>query len=448
MQYILAFIVTTFFACTVSGQGLNWEKDSWQDILTKAQTNDQVIFLDFYTTWCRPCIKMDKDIFPDSTVSTYYNNTFLSVKVNAEDNAQGTSIAKQYGVTSYPTLIYVDKYGKEISKFIGLKNKYELVNLGQETMDLYGQYDFLNQVKSNVRADYSNDELSRILEITRIHTFDGKEHLAMNYLNKIEIISEDDLRLVMGEISRMDISYIGRLAPLTTSLRYSDIYLRRNSQEWIDWKNTTEQAIYEKLEAFKKANDLPKFEQALEILKGVEGMKPRRIDNLYLDFYKQNNLDQYKTFATYLINEYIVPTRPEEVKKADEQKYKMLQEEIMKDMQASFGSDFSISESEEVSLTPTIDSLSEIYTISRSIADQLFEISGDFFAFFEDDSSQRKAAFYASLSHKYFPYEWKYFDNHIYILEATGKTVEAKEVFEKARSLPWYAEMKRYKASF
>lgn len=448
MKYLLVIALASISLSMTSAQGLNWDKSSWQEILAKAQASDKVIFLDVYTSWCGPCIKMDKDVFPDEAVSEYYNETFITVKVNAEDNAEGTLIAKQYEVKAYPTLIYVDKNGAEISKFVGLKNKYELLNLGEETIELYQQYDFLNQIKANVRGSYSKEELNRILEVTRQHAFDGKEHLTMSYLDKIESIDEHDLRLVMGEISRMNLSYLSRLAPLTTSLRYSEIYLRRNSKDWINWKNTTEQAIYSKLQLYQKNNDLPKFEEALEILKSVEGMKPRRIDNLYLGFYKQNSLDQYRTFATYLIDEYIIPTRPEEVKRADESKYKMLQEEVMKDMKASFGEDQTTLTPSESTLTPTIDSLSEIYTISKSIADQLYEISSDFFALYEDESSHRKAVFWSSLCQKYFPYDWKYYDNHMYILEASGKAQEAKDVYDEARALPWYQEMRQVKGTF
>ena len=447
MKYFLVLFLATISISLASAQGLNWEKGSWEEILAKAQASDKVIFLDVYTTWCGPCIKMDKDVFPDEAVSEYYNGTFITVKVNAEDNGVGTYIAGQYDVKAYPTLLYVDKQGVEISKFIGLKNKYELLNLGEETMALYDQYDFINQVKSNVHGAYTKEELNRILDVTRLHTFEGKEHLTMRYLNQIENIDESDLRLVMGEIERMDLTYLRRLAPLTTSLPYSEIYLRQNSKDWINWKNTTEQAIYSSLQRSQDKNDLPKFEAVLEILKGVDGMKPRGIDNLYLAFYKQNSLDQYRTFATHVIDQYIIPTRPEEVKEADETKYKMLKEEIQKDMQASFGADITTINS-EATLTPTIDSLSEIYTISKSIADQLFEISSDFFAFYEDESSQRKAIFWSSLCEKYFPYDWKYYDNHMYILEASGNAQEAKEVYEKARALPWYQEMRQVKNTF
>ena len=124
----------------------------------------------------------------------------------------------------------------------------------------------------------------------------------------------------------------------------------------------------------------------------------------------------------------------------------MLHEEISKDMAAALGDEVIIENNSTTTTTPTIDSLAEIYTISQSIADQLYDISGDFFAFFDDDSSQRKAAFWAMLATKYYPYNWKYFDNLIFLLESNGEHIKAQEALEEAKALPWYREM-RYSTS-
>ena len=439
--FLLLLCVVTF---EVAAQAIEWTEHSWNQTLNEAAANDQIIFVDIYTTWCGPCIKMDKDVFTDSQVGAYFNKDFISIKLNAEDNAEGSLIAQKHAVNVYPTLLFLNSDGTLLSSATGMKNKYELIALGNESAMLHEHHDLIDSVKSNINRDYNFDELKNILTITRIHPFEGKSDLAMAYLDAITIIAEEDLRIVMGEIDRMDLSYLKRLAPLTASLDYREIYLRRNSQEWINWKISTEKSVYDRLSRYNKENDLVKFEASLEILKGFDGIKSRQIDNLYLDFYRQNNLDKYRTFATFIIEEYIIPTRPREVRKADEEKYLMLQAEIMKDMAASLGTSGAdglfINES---SNTPFIDSLSEVYTISRSIAEQLYEISGDFFAFFEDESSKRKASFWASLTHLYYPYDWKYFENHLYILESIGKTEEAQLVKQDVENLPWYNELRR-----
>ena len=315
MKYLTLFVLQLLIIGLLNGQGIEWENGRWEEVLEKARLSEKLIFVDVYTNWCGPCLKMDKDIFPDREVGTFFNNKFLSIKIDAEDEGQGKSLARQYDVRAYPSLLFIDKEGTLISTFVGLRNEHELIDIGQQTVKLYKQYDFIQKVKSDIHHDYSEDDLRNILELSRIHQFEGKEYLDMKYLDHVTDITEEDLRNVIGEIDKVDISYLRRLAPLTTSLSYDEISLRKNSQDWISWKISTERAIYGLLDHYKNENDLSSFEECLEILKGLPGVKSRQIDNLYLNFYNQNNLDQYKTFASYLIEKYIIPTRPKDVKK-------------------------------------------------------------------------------------------------------------------------------------
>jgi len=445
MRRIFTIIISAFLIGPCIAQ-LDWQSESWEQVLVDARAQDKLIFVDIYTVWCGPCLKMDKDVWVDSTVQEHYNDRYINVKINAENPSRGQQVAQRYGASAYPTLLYLDPDGKVISSYVGSQNKYEILDLSAKVSNLYGQRDFLDGVKSNINKDYTLAELKNILDISIDHEFAGKEVLAMSYLDKISTIQEEDIRRVMPEVSRMDLRYLGRIAPLTGTVSYAEMYVRRNSKEWVSWRISTERAVYGFLKKYKQNGDLVGYEGTLEIMKGIEGVKPRKIDNLYLDFYKQNDLNKYRDFAIYLIDEYIIPTRPEDVKVADEEKYRMLHEEISKDMAAAVGADVTIEKSSFTSDTPTLDSLAEIYTISQSIADQLYDISGDFFAFFDDDSAQRKASFWAMLATKYYPYNWKYYDNLIFLLETQGEQIKAQEALDEAKALPWYREM-RYPTS-
>ena len=378
-RYVLGLLLAFVCYATSYTQGVTWSDQSWSEVLNQAKTHNKIIFIDFYTDWCAPCKKMDKTIFPNSEVGSFYNENYISIKLNAEDGDKGSRLANQYNVSAYPSLIFVAPDAKILSSFIGFHTKYELIEVGKKNLELFSQFETVNEFKSNLNATYSKEELAQILNITGIHDFEGKEILAMKFLDLTDQIDEEDLRLVMDQIDEMDISYLQRLAPMTSSLSYGDIYLRRNSKEWLQWKVDTEKAIYNHLDFFKRANDLKSFETVLEILKSNKDVNSRQIDNLYLNFYKQNNLEQYRTFATYLIEEHIIPTRPADVKKADEEKYRRLMNEVMSDLQQSYGDDYISQVKEEKSETPMLDSLTQIYSISKGLADQLFEISSDFF---------------------------------------------------------------------
>ncbi len=443
MKFLIVSLLQLWVLIGINAQGIVWENANWANILKNADQSNKLIFVDVYTDWCRPCLQMDRNVFADSALADFFHTNFISVKINGEDENFGEDFAKRYKINAYPGLLFIDGKGQVISSFMGYHSKYELKKIAEQTITLYGHQNFLADIKSNLHKHYSSEELRDILTISQIHPFDGKEKLAMKYLDGIEQITEDDMRLVMNEIQRMGLSYLSRLAPLTTSLSYKEIYLRPNAQEWLVWKSSTEQAIHERLSRYKLEDNLSSFEATLEILKGINGTNNRQVDNLYLSYYKHNNLDQYKTFAAYIIEAYIIPVHPKEVKKADEEKYILLRNEIEKDMKASLVEIYTSDTSKETSSTPMLDSLVQIYTYSKSLADQLYEISGDFYALYEDESSRRKATFWASLSHLYYPYDMKYFDNHLFILESTGRLEEAREIVAKIKLLPWYGEMSK-----
>ena len=142
---------------------------------------------------------------------------------------RGQQVAQRYGASVYPTLLYLNPGGEVISTYVGAQNKYEILDLSDKVTALYGQRDYLDAVKSNIYKDYTLQELKKILDISVDHTFDGKHQLAMNYLDKISTIQEEDIRRVMPEVNNMDLDYLGRIAPLTGTVSYAEMYVRRNS---------------------------------------------------------------------------------------------------------------------------------------------------------------------------------------------------------------------------
>jgi thiol-disulfide isomerase/thioredoxin len=97
------------------GQGIKFQKGEWRDVLREARLFRKTIFIDIYTTWCTPCKIMDKDVFSQGAVGTKYNDNFICYKVDAE-KGEGIILAKKFGVSSFPTLLYVDAEENIIQK--------------------------------------------------------------------------------------------------------------------------------------------------------------------------------------------------------------------------------------------------------------------------------------------------------------------------------------------
>jgi len=70
--------------------------------------------IDFYTSWCGPCKKLDKEVYGSEDFYSY-TQKIACVKVDFESES-GALIGKKYDVSSFPTVVFVDANGNEIER--------------------------------------------------------------------------------------------------------------------------------------------------------------------------------------------------------------------------------------------------------------------------------------------------------------------------------------------
>lgn len=66
------------------------------DEAAAAKIGSRLYFVDFYTSWCGYCKKMDRETFSDSTVAKLLNRYYYPVKFDAESNATVRWFGKTY----------------------------------------------------------------------------------------------------------------------------------------------------------------------------------------------------------------------------------------------------------------------------------------------------------------------------------------------------------------
>lgn len=96
----------------IKAQGIQFEEGTWEAVKAKAKKLNKPIFVDAYTTWCAPCQRMIKNIFPKRQVGEFVNEHFLSYKMDVENNAAGPDFQKQFQVNAFPTLIFLSPSGE------------------------------------------------------------------------------------------------------------------------------------------------------------------------------------------------------------------------------------------------------------------------------------------------------------------------------------------------
>lgn len=96
------------------GGSIAWE-GSYESALETARQSNKPVMVEFYTDWCGVCKSMDAQTFPAPEVVAESQN-FVNVRVNAESR---TDLAQQYGVSGYPTFVFLDSNGNVRSSVAG-----------------------------------------------------------------------------------------------------------------------------------------------------------------------------------------------------------------------------------------------------------------------------------------------------------------------------------------
>lgn len=113
-------------------EGIQFKNANLKAALKAAQEQKKIVFVDVYASWCGPCKMLDRQTFSNKKVGEYFNNKFISVKINGE-TSEGREIMSEYQLRSYPTLLFLDEKGNVISKNTGFHSAKELLELGKNT---------------------------------------------------------------------------------------------------------------------------------------------------------------------------------------------------------------------------------------------------------------------------------------------------------------------------
>lgn len=107
-------------------KGIRFFEGNYEQALAEARQQNKLLFIDFYAVWCGPCKRMAKDVFTVDSVGAYFNERFISIKIDAE-KPENAAVAKQFKVEAFPTLAFVGNDGKALAVNTGAMNAVELL---------------------------------------------------------------------------------------------------------------------------------------------------------------------------------------------------------------------------------------------------------------------------------------------------------------------------------
>ena len=131
MRSVILFLFLFIFSQSIEAQGVKFLKGKLAGVMSLAQKENKLVFIDAYTTWCGPCKAMTQNVFPKKIAGDYFNAHFVSIKMDME-KGEGKEVALKYNVRSFPTLLFLDSEGTLVHKVAGYQSAENLIKQGKK----------------------------------------------------------------------------------------------------------------------------------------------------------------------------------------------------------------------------------------------------------------------------------------------------------------------------
>ena len=225
---LLALTVITS-ANPVSAQSVDWLTD-YNQAVTKAKETGKPIFIDCFADWCVWCHRLEKEVYTDPSFLRF-SQGFVTLRINVEDQAEGTRIAEQFQVDSLPSMLFIEPDGTLLDRVNGFVPANELISEIQSIWKLTQKEKLmLNdwQTEQKLGEEYLFRDMNREAEIrfTKIlattgvpdnqkesayfslalsQYYQGKEGAALSTLNRyletyVDGNSAEDVLLLLSQI--------------------------------------------------------------------------------------------------------------------------------------------------------------------------------------------------------------------------------------------------------
>lgn len=122
-RFFLAGVLTLLAALLPAAHAADFPKGSpkfakrYRAALAEAKKTGKPVVVVFSATWCGPCQKMKKEVYPSEAVKPYHEKfVWAYLDVDDEDNKKP---AQEFGVRGIPHVEIVDAEGKSLGRQIG-----------------------------------------------------------------------------------------------------------------------------------------------------------------------------------------------------------------------------------------------------------------------------------------------------------------------------------------
>jgi thiol:disulfide interchange protein len=106
---------------------------TYTGLFQKAFKKRRPIFLAFYTDWCTTCPFLNEGMIKKRPIINLLEENFVSYLIDAE-RSDGYKLASEYNIAAYPTILYLNSEGVEISRYVGVPDEHKVIQYAKSAI--------------------------------------------------------------------------------------------------------------------------------------------------------------------------------------------------------------------------------------------------------------------------------------------------------------------------
>lgn len=157
IHLLILFFAVLFSGClatepTNKGYTLKVIEQDYDLAMSEAEKDGKLLFIDFYTTWCGPCKKIDKLVFQNDSIQEILQEDIVLLRYDAENDTV-FHLSKKHHVSSYPTGLILNGSGRVVNRKYGFSGD-DFKSLSTSVLEFLNEGVDLNR-KGEILEGYS-----------------------------------------------------------------------------------------------------------------------------------------------------------------------------------------------------------------------------------------------------------------------------------------------------
>jgi len=149
----------------------------------------QYTMLYFHMNGCAPCRKMERNVFSNEIIFSFFNKHFLNIDVNTSKEKEKL-IAAHYDVKLYPAFVFLDSNGIELHRVLGYIESETFLKIGENVLQ---NKETIHYYKTKLDSNsIATEELYKHVQLLREANQLKTEDVTL-YLNRLDTLRFSDI---------------------------------------------------------------------------------------------------------------------------------------------------------------------------------------------------------------------------------------------------------------